>query len=140
MTADLEVMTLTGVPVYKEDKNNLEKRIFPWGKDNIPPPEVLRKVKETQKHRTSEFLSTLLNQELEPNYRPKEPCAQPALRPINNKETFRLASNPESFRPITSEQTFGPINAQQNETGIPPPNIFTLTRKVPTRKNEERSG
>ena len=30
VTLDLEVMTLTGVPTYKKDKNNLGKRILPW--------------------------------------------------------------------------------------------------------------
>ena len=30
-TVDLEVMTLTGVHIYKKDKNNLEKMILPSG-------------------------------------------------------------------------------------------------------------
>ena len=32
----------------------------------MPPPEFLGKVKETQRLGTKEFLSTLLNQDLEP--------------------------------------------------------------------------
>ena len=53
VTVDLEVMTLTGVHVYKKDMNNLEKWFFLWTKENMPPPEFLRKVKETQKTRDS---------------------------------------------------------------------------------------
>ena len=36
VTVDLEVMTLTGVHVYKRDKNCIEKRFFPWSKENTP--------------------------------------------------------------------------------------------------------
>ena len=43
----------------------------------MPPPEFLEKVKETQRQGTKEFLSTLLNQDLEPNLRPKAPCSCP---------------------------------------------------------------
>ena len=42
VTVDLKVMTLTGVNIYKKDKNSIEKRFFPWSKDNTPPPEFLR--------------------------------------------------------------------------------------------------
>ena len=34
----------------------------------MPPPECLRKVRETQGQRTKDFLGTLLNQNLEPNF------------------------------------------------------------------------
>ena len=44
VTLDLEVITLTGVHVYKRDKNFIEKWFFPWSEENIPPSEFLRKV------------------------------------------------------------------------------------------------
>ena len=68
VTVDLEVMTLTGVNIYKKDTNNVEKQFFPWSEENMPPPEVLKKVRNTQRQRTKEFLGTLLNQDLEPNF------------------------------------------------------------------------
>ena len=41
MTVDLEVMTLTGVQIYKKDKNNFDKLFFPWSIENMPPLEFL---------------------------------------------------------------------------------------------------
>ena len=43
VTVDLEVMTLTGVHVYKRDKNCIKKQFSPWCEENTPPPEFLRK-------------------------------------------------------------------------------------------------
>ena len=42
----------------------------------MPTPEFLKKVRP-KRHGTKEFLSTLLNQDLESHYRPKAPCACP---------------------------------------------------------------
>ena len=39
VTVDIEVMTLTGVHVYRKDRNSVEKRFFPWSEENTPPPE-----------------------------------------------------------------------------------------------------
>ena len=36
VTVDLEVMTLTGVHIYKKDNNNLQNWLFPWSEENIP--------------------------------------------------------------------------------------------------------
>ena len=47
VTVDLEVMSLTGVHVYRRDRNCTEKRFSHWSKENTPPPEFLRKVRET---------------------------------------------------------------------------------------------
>ena len=33
---DLEVMTLTGIHVYKKDRNCVEKVFFPWSEENTP--------------------------------------------------------------------------------------------------------
>ena len=60
----------------------------------MPPLEFLNKVKETQRQGTEKFLSTLLNQDLEPNYRPKVPCS---CLPVS-----RLANSQEAFRPVNS--------------------------------------
>ena len=52
----------------------------------MPPPEYLGKEKETQKQGTIEFSSTLLNQDLEPNYRPKAPCSCLSIKLNRNQE------------------------------------------------------
>ena len=55
MTFDLEIMTLAGVHVYRKDRNCVEKRFFPWRKENTPSQEFIRKVRETQGQRTKQF-------------------------------------------------------------------------------------
>ena len=67
LTVDLEVMTLTGVHIYRKDRNCSEKR----SEKNTSPPEFLKKVKEIQGERSKEFLESILDQDLEPNVRPK---------------------------------------------------------------------
>ena len=58
VTVDMEVMTLTGVHIYRKDRNSVEKCFFPWSEENMPPPEFLRKVRETQGQRTRLFTIT----------------------------------------------------------------------------------
>ena len=55
VTVDLEVMTLTGFHVYIKDRNCTEKRFPPLSEENTPPPEFLKKVKETQGKKSKEF-------------------------------------------------------------------------------------
>ena len=51
VTVNLEVMTLTGVHIYKKDRNCSEKSVIPWSEENTPPTAFLKKVKETQGER-----------------------------------------------------------------------------------------
>ena len=37
VTINMEVMTLKGVHIFRQDKNSSEKNFIPWSKDNIPP-------------------------------------------------------------------------------------------------------
>ena len=74
VTADLEVMTMTGAHVYRKDRNSVEKCFFPWSKENTPPPKFKKSKGDT---RTKEFLGSLLNQDLEPNFWTKSPCKCP---------------------------------------------------------------
>ena len=79
--------------------------IFPLEcKENMHHPKFLGKVKETQKQGTMELSSTLLNQDLEPNYRPKALCSFPSsLKPSNSQEAF-------SFQLTVEENTMPPPN------------------------------
>ena len=79
VTVNLEVMTLTGVHVYKRDRNCIEKRFFPWNEENTPSHEFFKKVRETQWEKSREFLESLLDHDLVPNFRPKSPCKCPKL-------------------------------------------------------------
>ena len=41
VTVDMEVMTLTGVYVFRQDKHSSEKGFIPWSEENTPPPTFL---------------------------------------------------------------------------------------------------
>ena len=73
VTVDMEVMPLTGIHVYAQDKNFSEKSSIPWSKENTPPPAFLKRVRETQTKKLKECLESILGPDLEPNFRPKQP-------------------------------------------------------------------
>ena len=68
----MEVMNLTGVHIFRQDKHFSEKSFIPWSKENTPPPAFLKRVRETQTKKSKEFLESILDQDLEPNFRPKQ--------------------------------------------------------------------
>ena len=43
VTVDMEVMTLTGIHIYRQDKNCSEKSFIPWNEENTPPPAFFEK-------------------------------------------------------------------------------------------------
>ena len=55
-------------------------------------PEFLRKVRKTQGQRSKDFLESLLDQDLEPNFRPKTACKCPKLANIVDKQKAQPAS------------------------------------------------
>ena len=48
VTVDMEVITLKGVHIFKQDKHSSEKSFIPWSEENTPPPAFLKRVRETQ--------------------------------------------------------------------------------------------
>ena len=70
VTIDMEVMTLKGVPIFKQDKHSSEKSFTPWSEENTPPPPFLKRVREAQTKNSKEFLEAILDQDLTPNFRP----------------------------------------------------------------------
>ena len=85
-TADLEVMTLTGIHIYRKDRNCSKKNFLSWSKENTPPPTFLRKVQETKGERSKEILESILDQDLEPNFRPKPPYKCPKLAKLSDRQ------------------------------------------------------
>ena len=55
VTIDMEIMTLKGIYIFKQDKNSSEKTFIPWNEDNKPPSSFLKRVRETQKKTSKEF-------------------------------------------------------------------------------------
>ena len=66
VTIDMEIMTLKSIYIFKQDKNTSEKTFIPWSEDNKPPSSFLKRVRETQRKNSKEFLKTVLVQELQP--------------------------------------------------------------------------
>ena len=96
VTVDTEAMTLTGVHIYRTDRNSSEKRFLSSSKENTPPPEFLKRVKETQGERSKEFLESILDQDLEPNCRPKSPCKHPKLAKLTNRQITQETNKPKA--------------------------------------------
>ena len=63
MTVDMEVMTLKGVHIFKQDKHSSKNSFIPWSEENTPPPAFLKKVRETQMTNSKEFLESILDQD-----------------------------------------------------------------------------
>ena len=47
MTTEVEVMTLKGLYILRQDKHLNEKTFIPWSKDHKPPSSFLKRLKET---------------------------------------------------------------------------------------------
>ena len=86
VTVDVEVMTLTRVHIFWQDKHFNEKKFIPWSEENTPPPAFLKRVRETQTKKSKEFLESILDQALEPNVRPKHPCRWPKVAKLSDNE------------------------------------------------------
>ena len=61
VTVDMEVMTLTGIHIFWQDKHCSEKHFIPWSKENTPPPAFLKRVRQTQTKKSKEFLESILD-------------------------------------------------------------------------------
>ena len=63
------------------DRTNtpMKKTFSPWNEDNKTPSSFLKRVRETQTQATKDVLESVLDQNVEPNFRPKHPCACPKI-------------------------------------------------------------
>ena len=57
----------------------MRKTFIPWSKDNTPPSSFLKRVRETQSKPSNKILESILDQDLEPKFRPKHPCTCPKI-------------------------------------------------------------
>ena len=48
VTVDMEVMTLKGIYIFRQNKHSDEKTFIPWSEDKKPPSSFLKRLKETQ--------------------------------------------------------------------------------------------
>ena len=52
---------------------------IPWSEDNKPPSSFLKRLKETQDKPSRDFLESVMDWNLEPNYRPRHYCTCPKV-------------------------------------------------------------
>ena len=107
VTVDMEVMTLTGVHIFRKDKHSSEKSFIPWSKENTPPPAFLKRVRKTQAKKSKEFLESIFNQDLEPNFRPTQPCKCPKIAKLSDSQ-FLQESNLKTT--TNSKETVKTVN------------------------------
>ena len=48
VTVDMEVMTLKGIHIFRQDNNSNKKMFIPWSEHNKPPSSFLKRLRETQ--------------------------------------------------------------------------------------------
>ena len=86
VTVDMEVMTLKGIHIFRQDKNSNEKTSITWSEDNTPPSSFLKRLKETQSKQSAEFLESFLARNLEPNFRPQQSCTWPQVAKVSDNQ------------------------------------------------------
>ena len=86
MTVDMEVMTLKDIHMFQQDKYSNEKIFIPWSEHNKPPLSFLKRLRDTQGTLSKEFLETLVDRNLDENFRPKTPCKCPKIDRMPDRE------------------------------------------------------
>ena len=89
VTVDMEVMTLKGIYIFRQDKHSNEKTYIPWSEDHKPPSSFLKRLKETQGKPSRDFLESVMDQNLEPNYRPRHYCTCPKVAKLSNIQVIQ---------------------------------------------------
>ena len=56
VTVDMEVMTLKGIHIFRQDKHSNKKMFIPWSEHNKPPSSFLKRLWETQDKPSKECL------------------------------------------------------------------------------------
>ena len=91
VSIDMEVMTLKGIHIFRQDKHSNEKPFIPWSKDNTPSSLFLKRVRGNPDQGVKRLLESVLNQNLEPNFSPKHPCACPNIARLLDNDLIQDA-------------------------------------------------
>ena len=115
MTIDMEVMTLKGIHIFRQDRHSNEKTFIPWSDHNKPPSSFLKRLRDTQGTPSKEFLEMLVDRNLDENSRPKSPCKCPKVAKMSDREMIMDAkqrrkdkvtetqARPPAWNPIPSD-------------------------------------
>ena len=88
VTIDIEVMTLKGIQIFRQDRHSNEKIFIPWSDHNKPPSSFLKRLRDTQGTPSKEFLETLVDRNLDENFRPKTPCKCSKVAKMSDREVI----------------------------------------------------
>ena len=88
MTIYMEVMTLKGIHIFRQDKHSNEKKFIPWSDHNKPPSSFLKRLRDTQGTPSKELLEMLVDRNLDENFRPKTPCKCPKVTKMSDREVI----------------------------------------------------
>ena len=89
VTVDMEVMTLKGIHIFRQDNNSNEKTFIPWSEHNKPPSSLLKRLRETQDTPSKEFLESMLDRNVEANFRPKTTYKCPKIARMSDSELIQ---------------------------------------------------
>ena len=62
VTVDMDIMTLKGVYIFRQDKHSNEKNFIPWREEHKLPSSFLKRLKETQGKPTMDYLESAVDQ------------------------------------------------------------------------------
>ena len=65
------------------------KTFISWSEDHKPPSSFLKRLKETQGKPSRDFLESVMNQNLQPKYRPKHYCHCPKVAKHSNIQVIQ---------------------------------------------------
>ena len=88
VAVDMEVMTLKGIHKFQQDKQSNEKTFIPWSEHNKPPSSFLKRLRDIQGTPSKEFLETLVDRNVDKNFRPKTPCKCPKIARRSDREVI----------------------------------------------------
>ena len=89
VTVDMEVMTLKGIYIFRQDKHSNEKTFIPWCEDCKPPSSFLMRLKETQGKPSRDFLQSVVDQNVEPNFRSRHNCTCPKVARLSDIQVIQ---------------------------------------------------
>ena len=135
---DMEIMTLKGIHIFKQDKNSSEKAFIPWRKDNKPPSSFLKRVRETQKKTSKEFLETVLDQKIQPNFRPKHSGTCPNIATMSDNQfvqdaKLKITKETDKNNILVMEKT---KETQDHDQSRPP----KPDKKIPSDLSDSEDG
>ena len=100
-------MTLKGIHIFQQDKHSNEKMFIPWSDHNKPPSSFLKRLRDTQGTLCKEFLETLVDKNLDKNFRPKTPCKCPKVAKMLDGEVIMDAKQRKTDK-VTETQARPP--------------------------------